>query len=145
MTTTCIRSAISTALFGLVSACAPASPHASPRPSTAVTAEDLQNNPNEPIEMVLQRKVPGLEVTRGSGGIAVKIRGQFSFVGEDAPLYVLNGSPFTPGPDGLLSGIDPDAIESIQVLKGAQAGMYGIQGGNGVIVITTKKAGPVKP
>ena len=91
--------------------------------------------------MVLQRKVPGLEVIREGNGIALKIRGQRSFVGDDAPLYVLNGSPFVPGPDGALSGVDPNAIESIQVLKGAQAGIYGIQGLNGVIVITTKKAG----
>ena len=139
--TASIRSAISTILFGLLSACAPPSPRTSPPPSNTVTAEDLQKNPNEPIELILQRKVPGLEIIRGAGGLAVKIRGQRSFVGDDAPLYVLDGSPFVPGPDGLLSGVDPSAIESIQVLKGAQAGLYGIQGLNGVIVITTKKAG----
>lgn len=141
MPTRFLHSAVSLTVFGLVTACAPANPHASPSPSTAITAEDLQSHPNEPVEMVLQRKVPGLEVTRTGDGIAVKIRGQHSFVGDDAPLYVLNGSPFVPGPGGVLSGVDPNAIESIQVLKGAQAGLYGIQGMNGVIVITTKKAG----
>ena len=133
--------AVSLTLLAVVAACAPANPRPSPSPSNAVTAEDLQTTPNEPVELVLQRKVPGLEVTRTGDGIAVKIRGQHSFVGDDAPLYVLDGSPFVPGPGGVLSGVDPNAIESIQVLKGAQAGLYGIQGMNGVIVITTKKAG----
>lgn len=128
-------------VFGVLAACAPANPRGLPSPSSAVTADDIAANPNEPVEMVLQRKVPGLEITRTADGLAVKIRGAHSFVGEDAPLYVLNGSPFVPGPGGLLSGIAPESIESIQVLKGAQAGLYGIQGMNGVIVITTKKPG----
>lgn len=128
-------------VFGVLAACAPANPRGLPSPSSAVTADDIAANPNEPVEMVLQRKVPGLEITRTADGLAVKIRGAHSFVGEDAPLYVLNGSPFVPGAGGLLSGIAPESIESIQVLKGAQAGLYGIQGMNGVIVITTKKPG----
>lgn len=140
MPTSCLRPPVRIALvFGLILACAPANPRGLPSPGAAVTAEDIANNPHEPVEMVLQRKVPGLEVSRTGDGIAVRIRGNHSFVGEDAPVYVLNGSPFVPGPGGLLNGIAPESIESIQVLKGAQAGLYGIQGMNGVIVITTKK------
>jgi TonB-dependent SusC/RagA subfamily outer membrane receptor len=49
--------------------------------------------------------------------------------------------PFRPGPDGALTGINPHDIESIRVLKGAEAGLYGIEGANGVIVITMKRGG----
>lgn len=132
-------------LFGLT-ACAPANPRAIPSPSSAITAEDIENNPNEPIERILQRKVSGLTVTRAAdGNIAVTIRGAHSFVGTEAPLYLLNGAPFTPGAGGVLSGVDPYTIESIQVFKGADAALYGIQGMNGVIAITTKKAGKPAP
>jgi TonB-dependent SusC/RagA subfamily outer membrane receptor len=133
------------ALIALLGACAPAHSRP-PATGTTITSEDL-NNPNEPIEAVLQRKVPGLLVTRtGDGGIALQIRGSGSFRGGDAPpLYVLNGLPFQPGPGGALTGINPHDIESIKVLKPAEAGLYGIEGANGVIVITTKQAGTRSP
>ena len=126
-------------LVGGLLACAPAHSRP-PTEGTIVTSEDLRD-PNEPIENVLQRKVPGLVVTRnGNGEITLQIRGTSSYNGrETPPLYVLNGLPFQPGPGGSLTGIDPLSIESIKVLKGAQAGLYGIDGANGVIVITTKQ------
>jgi TonB-dependent SusC/RagA subfamily outer membrane receptor len=110
-----------------------------------VTSKDLQDT-NEPIEVVLQRKVPGVVVTRtGGGSIAVQIRGATSFSTDARPLYVLNGVQFDPGPGGELTGINPYDIETIKVLKGADATLYGIQGANGVIVITTKQAGARRP
>jgi TonB-dependent SusC/RagA subfamily outer membrane receptor len=120
-----------------------------PRDSTprgTVTSEDLQR-PGEPIESVLQRQVPGLRVVRTSdGGIALQVRGTSSFTGANTPPhFVLNGLPYQPGPEGALVGIDPYEIESIKVLKGAEAALYGIDGANGVIVITTRKAGPQLP
>lgn len=112
-----------------------------------VTAEDIEKRPNEPIERVIQDKVPGLVVTRApDGGIALRIRGASSFDGSDAaPLYVVDDMPIEPGPGGALTGIDPYSIESIKVLKGAEAGIYGIRGFNGVIVITTKRPGKRTP
>ena len=132
------------ALIALLGACAPA--HSSPPATGATITSDDLNNPNEPIEAVLQRKVPGLLVTRtGDGGIALQIRGE-SFRGADAtPLYVLNGLPFEPGPGGALTGINPHDIASIKVLKPAESGLYGIDGANGVIVITTKQPGTRTP
>jgi outer membrane receptor for ferrienterochelin and colicin len=64
-----------------------------------VTAEDLEKNPGEPIEKVLQRKVPGVVVTRtADGGIALRIRGAMSFDGSDAsPLYLINDVPIEVG------------------------------------------------
>lgn len=111
-----------------------------------VTSEDLKDR-SESIESVLQKKVPGLLVIRtGDGGIALQIRGVSSFNGgETPPLYVLNGLTFQPGAEGALTDINPYDIESIKVLKGAEAGLYGIQGANGVIVITTKQPGKRSP
>jgi TonB-dependent SusC/RagA subfamily outer membrane receptor len=128
-------------LASLFVGCAPARTNPDPAPSPAVTATDLRN-PNEPIEQVLQRKVPGLVVTRVGNEIAVQIRGTTSYNGtRTPPLYVLNGVQFGPGTGGILSGINPEDIESIKFLRGADATLYGIDGANGVIVITTKKGG----
>ena len=127
-------------LIGSAAACAPAPTHTAPAPRSTVTGDDFKDQ-NEPIEIVLQKKVPGLAVTRNSdGSLSLQIRGASSRDGSDtSPLYVLNGLTFHPGPGGALSGIDPREIESVRVLKGAEAGLYGIDGANGVIVITTKK------
>jgi TonB-dependent SusC/RagA subfamily outer membrane receptor len=131
-------------LFGIAAACASGGSRVTPAEKATVTAEDIQKHPNEPIERVLQRKVPGLVVTRtADGGIALQIRGNTAFTGSDAPLYVLDDMPIEPGAGGSIQGIDPHSIESIKVLRGADAGLYGIRGSNGVIVITTKK--PRKP
>ena len=134
------------ALGEVAAACAPARVRGGPV-AQSVTSEDLKNS-NEPIEVVLQRKVPGLKVTRTSdGGIALQIRGTSSFRGEESPpLYVLDGLPFHPGPEGAITGVNPNDIASVRVLKGADAGIYGSEGGNGVIIITTKLGpGSTKP
>ena len=108
-----------------------------------VTADDLERNPDEPIERVLQAKVPGLIVSRTpDGGIAVNIRGPASFYGGSAPLYVLDDVPFEAGPGGVIAGLNIHDIESIRVLKNPEdIGVYGVRGANGVIVIKTKKPG----
>ncbi len=114
-----------------------------PPDRTTVTAEDIQNNPSQPIEKVLQAKVPGVWITRTpDGGIAVQIRSNSTLHGEQYPLYVVDGVPIQPGPSGALTGINPYDIESIQVLKdAADTAMYGMRGSNGVIVVKTKKPG----
>lgn len=129
------------AVVVVLSACASGNPRGSPQEKkSTLTAEDIANHPNEPIEKILQNKVSGVIVTRtDDGSIAINIRGNHSFTREDAPLYVLDGMPFEPGPGGALSGVDPHSIESIKVLKGAEAVLYGIRGSNGVIEITMKK------
>jgi len=106
-----------------------------------VTSEDIQRNPGEPIEQVLQSRFPGVEVTRTpDGGIAVRIRGVTSLNGNTEPLYVVDGIATEAQPGGVLTGINPYDIESIRVLKGAaDTAMYGVRGANGVIVIKTKR------
>ncbi len=131
-------------LSELALGCASGSARVSEREEeSTVSAEDIEKNPNVPIERILQAKSPGLQIKRADdGSLIVLLRGAHSFTGTDAPLYVVDGMNFRPGPDGVLSGIDPHNIESIKVVRGSEAALYGIEGMNGVIVIATKK--PVK-
>jgi TonB-dependent starch-binding outer membrane protein SusC len=131
-------------LIAFLAGCAPRG-HTSrnePTPQPMVTSEDIDRNPGQPIEQILQAKVPGLIVQRtADGGIAVQIRGAPSFFSGSEPLYVLDGVPMKPGPGGALVGVNPYDIDTIKVLKDpADTGIYGIRGANGVIVVTTKRA-----
>jgi len=115
--------------------------------------------PETNVMNALQGKVAGLNTFRGSGGagssVNVVIRGSKSF-GNNQPLYVVDGIPYENNsptqPSGIYNGaalpdagdnlsqINSDDIESISVLKGAGAtALYGSQGQNGVVLITTKK------
>ncbi len=132
-------------VVGLMSGCAHATGARSTSPPSdpSVTSEDIHRNPGEPIEKVLQGRFPGVEVTRtADGGIAVRIRGATSFNGNTEPLYVVDGIAIQAGPGGALTGINPNDIESIRVLKdAADTAMYGMRGANGVIVFRTKRPG----
>jgi TonB-dependent starch-binding outer membrane protein SusC len=110
--------------------------------ASTVSAADIDKTPGESIEKTLEGRVAGVVVSRSpDGGIAVRIRGATSPYGNSDPLYVLDGLPIQPGPNGSLSGINPNDIESIRVLKDpAETAFYGSRGANGVIVIKTKKA-----
>jgi TonB-dependent SusC/RagA subfamily outer membrane receptor len=96
------------------------------------------------VQKLLEGKVSGVTVNEAAdGSISVRIRGATSFYAGSEPLYILDGVPYQPGPSGSLKGINPHDIESIKVLKDpADISLYGVRGGNGVIVITTKR--PVK-
>ena len=102
---------------------------------------------NSPGQL-LQGKVSGVNVTSSSGapgsGQLITIRGQGSIRQGTGPLFVVDGFPI--GLDGTGSGtsamnfLNPDDIESMDVLKDASAtAIYGSRGANGVILITTKK------
>jgi len=114
-----------------------------PDPRPAVTRQEIEDKQGESIEKQLQSKSPGVVVTTtADGGIAVNIRGSSSQLASNQPLYVIDDIPVTPGPGGALSGINPHDIESIQVLKNPEdTGIYGSRGGNGVIVIKTRRPG----
>ncbi len=88
----------------------------------------------------LQGKVAGVTITRnanGPGGDAkVLIRGNRSITGNNQPLYVIDGVPLS----GSVSMLNSDDVESMTILKGpSAAALYGSQGQNGAIVITTKR------
>lgn len=121
-----------------------------------VGGEQLTQAANTNMATALQGKVSGVEVSSSSGmpGASTKItiRGSRSFTGNNAPLYIVDGTPISSTPDigtgNSVTGsdyadraldIDPNDIESINILKGqAASALYGMRASNGVIVITTK-------
>lgn len=113
----------------------------SPSSSSIVRAEDINQVPMSSLDQILQGKVPGMSVISSSGqpgqSAAVVIRGIGSISGSNTPLYVMDGIPIE---GGYFQTINPQDIESVNVLKDASAkALYGSRGSNGVILITTKK------
>ena len=130
----------------------------------SIKSDDLmQGNPTN-ISQALQGKLAGVQVNQSDGapgsGVSITIRGANSFSTNSQPLYIVDGIPFETGEtptskanDGNnsttnpLSLINPNDIESIDILKDASAtAIYGSRGANGVVLITTKrgKAGDAK-
>ncbi len=106
---------------------------------TAVSASDLEKQQENNPMKALQGKVPGMNIEANgspSGSATVRIRGEGSLNSSKDPLYVIDGVPTTSG----MHELNPNDIESIQVLKdAASASIYGSRAANGVIIITTKK------
>jgi len=106
---------------------------------SSVKAADIVRSPtSNPLEAI-QGMVPGADITKSSGkagsGVNITIRGTRSINGSNAPLYVIDGIQ-----GGNINAINPNDIESIEVLKDASStAIYGSQGANGVIMVTTKK------
>lgn len=103
-----------------------------------VKAEDLENRTVSNVQSALQGKTSGVQVVTTSGAPgsapAIRVRGYSSNV-DMSPLYVVDGVRLSD-----ISGIDPNDIQSIEVLKdAASAAIYGAQAGNGVVLVTTKK------
>jgi len=120
-----------------------------------VTSQEIEAQPVANPLAALEGRVPGLFITQSTGfpgsGFSVQIRGQNSISNGNAPLYIVDGVPFNAntldriqaGPitqQSPLSSINPLDIESIEILKDADAtAIYGSRGANGVVLITTKK------
>jgi TonB-linked SusC/RagA family outer membrane protein len=122
-----------------------------------VNAEDIVATQTRSALESLKGKVAGVQLITASGAPGastnVKLRGVSSFTGNNEPLFVVDGVPvnnvsnngggqLTGAVDGgnAIGDINPDDIESINVLKGASAAaLYGSRAANGVILITTKK------
>jgi TonB-dependent starch-binding outer membrane protein SusC len=102
-----------------------------------VKVADLKSVPSANAETQLQGRASGVTVVtdnRPGVGSKVRIRG-FSSFGDNDPLYIIDGVPA-----GRLDGLNPNDIESMQVLKdAASASVYGARASNGVIIVTTKK------
>lgn len=126
-----------------------------------VTANEIEQQPVMNVLNSLHGRVPGLIVTQSSGvpgsSVSLQLRGRNSLTQGTEPLFVIDGVPFAPNNNninqlgsaasGLGRGfspfysINPADIESIEVLKDADAtAIYGSRGASGVILITTKKA-----
>lgn len=113
-------------------------PTPAPMPPPPATLNEAREN-TVSLEQMLAGRIAGVSVTRApGGGISVLIRGPTSFYLSNEPLYVVDGVPVQPGPNGSLGWLNPEDIASIAVLKDADAAIYGVRGGNGVILIKTK-------
>ena len=105
---------------------------------SAISASDLEKQQENNPMKALQGKVPGMNITADgnpSGAATVRIRG-IGTLNDNDPLYIIDGVPTKSG----MHELNPNDIESIQVLKdAASASIYGSRAANGVIIITTKK------
>jgi TonB-linked SusC/RagA family outer membrane protein len=117
-----------------------------------VSGREVENQPVQSFESALQGKAPGVVIENSSGklgqGIKVRIRGTASISASTQPLYVMDGVPLTTSsqsdinnePTNPLIDLNPNDIESIEILKdAAAAAIYGARAANGVVLITTKK------
>ncbi|HUR02024.1 MAG TPA: SusC/RagA family TonB-linked outer membrane protein, partial [Nonomuraea sp.] len=120
-----------------------------------VDSSTFKNVPVVSIDNAVQGKIPGVQVIQNSGepgsGVALRVRGPASLNAGNQPLYVVDGIPAlqdnyeqltsTSGQrQNPMSGINPDDVERIDVLKDAAAtAIYGSRGSNGVVLITTKR------
>ncbi|GAB3948492.1 TonB-dependent receptor [Spirosoma harenae] len=125
----------------------------------SVKAKDLANQPVASFDQALAAKIAGVQVSQTSGapgaGLSIRVRGTGSISAGNDPLYVIDGVPlsrdtkyatgstntqFPDNPINVMSTINTDDIESIEVLKDASASaIYGSRGSNGVVLITTKR------
>ncbi|MDJ0364423.1 TonB-dependent receptor [Hymenobacter sp. H14-R3] len=107
---------------------------------SSISAEQVAETPIVRADQILQGRAAGVQVTQTNsepgGGTSIRIRGTNSINSGNEPLFVVDGFPGA----GDLNSINPNDIESIEVLKDASAtAIYGSRGANGVVLITTKK------
>jgi len=110
-----------------------------------IDEEAFESRPNTQFGNLIQGKTAGVQVITPSGkpsaGFSIRIRGTSSIAGSSEPLYVVDGVPSSD-----TRSLNPADIESIVVLKDASsAAIYGTQGANGVVLITTKKGTSATP
>ncbi|GEP52269.1 SusC/RagA family TonB-linked outer membrane protein [Flavobacterium noncentrifugens] len=123
-----------------------------------ITAKDIEKQPVTNLLAAMQGRMAGVNITQNTGiaggGFDIEIRGQNSLrSGGNNPLYVIDGVPYAsdligsrvtspemPMPTSPLNSLNPGDIESIEVLRDADAtAIYGSRGANGVVLVTTKK------
>lgn len=130
-----------------------------------ITAKDIETQPVTNVLATMQGRMAGVNITQQTGmpggGFDIQIRGQNSLRFDgNSPMYIVDGMPYASEPIGSLftsghlprrtsplNSINPGDIESIEVLKDADAtAIYGSRGANGVVLISTKrgKAGKTK-
>lgn len=130
-----------------------------------VSAKDIENQPVTNVLSAVQGRMPGVSITQNSGvpggGYNIQIRGRNSLrtyanseIDGSQPLYIVDGVPIGSGMTSTyggnilsdsnlnpLSNINPNDIESLEILKDADAtAIYGSRGANGVVLVTTKRA-----
>ena len=135
--------------------------------SVASVTPNVDQTPVLSLEQTLQGSAPGVMVTQASsapgGALSIRVRGGASVTGNNEPLYVIDGFPIENDPDNQspsdggrdatttvpsnpMAALNPNDIESIEILKDASAtSIYGARGANGVIIITTKHGSTTRP
>ncbi len=113
---------------------------------SSLKGKEVVRSPAVDMSNSLAGRLPGLTVVQTSGepgydGATVRIRGT-NTLGNSSPLIVIDG---VPDRDGGFGRLNPQDIESITVLKDASAAIYGTRGGNGAILVTTKRGKSGKP
>lgn len=123
-----------------------------------ITSKEIENQPVANVLGTMQGRMAGVDIVQNTGvpggGFNIRIRGTNSLRATgNNPLYVIDGVPYSaepigygsasivlPGPVSPLNSINPAEIESIEVLKDADAtAIYGSRGANGVVLVTTKR------
>lgn len=105
----------------------------------SVKSEDIVRTPTTNIMEAIQGQVAGFDITRSNGEVGaamnLTLRGNRSIYGNNAPLFIIDGM------EGSFDELNPNDIESIEVLKDASStAIYGAAGANGVVIVTTKSA-----
>ncbi len=122
---------------------------------STIKGDAIREMPVTSVDQAIQARAPGVQVTQSSaapgGGISIRVRGANSINSGSEPLYVIDGFPMYPDNGALAAGgnrqasnamasINPNEIESIEILKDASAtSIYGSRGSNGVVLITTRR------
>lgn len=116
---------------------------------TSVKTEEIEGLPVQSFDRAIQGKASGVQIASESGApggaATIRIRGVGSISAGSAPLIIIDGvqvgrqGQSTQGSANPLNGINPNDIESIEILKdAASTAIYGAQGANGIIIVTTK-------
>ena len=122
---------------------------------STIKGDAIKEMPVTSVDQAIQARAPGVQVTQSSaapgGGISIRVRGANSINSGSEPLYVIDGFPMYPDNGAISAGgnrqasnamatINPNEIESIEILKDASAtSIYGSRGANGVVLITTRR------
>jgi TonB-linked SusC/RagA family outer membrane protein len=122
---------------------------------SSIKSDELRKLPMTSLDQGIQGRAAGVQVTTASGApgaqVSIRVRGGNSLSSGNGPLFVIDGFPIAAGGmaaaqlGGMLDGngmatINPNDIESIEILKDASsAAIYGSRGANGVVLITTKR------
>lgn len=130
---------------------------------SSVSGEDVRQSISTSFDQALQGRVAGVQITQNTGqpggAVSMRIRGTTSLTGSSEPLYVIDGIQVGGNAQGIagfdwqggaggqqsgavnpLASVNPNDIESIEVLKDASAtAIYGSRAANGVVIITTKR------
>ncbi len=109
---------------------------------SSIDTQSQRNNSAMQLEQLIQGRVSGVEIIRVDGArISLRIRGVTSITGSLEPLYIIDGmkvraDTFTDA----MNGINPADVASIEILKDAGAtAIYGSEGANGVVIVTTRR------